>query len=859
MKLQHFGSFILPVVTPLLFFESVQAHNSRELKLECPADGFNDVSNENYEGRYDRYSKGDLGRHLVERLRKKPESYYQNIVDNAIMLLCDVETASIRCVDEDSPYAAKDWSGEHCIKALDHECPSGTCERSSNCYWNTVEEGKNRTTRFEMDAYKNAKSSLYDYGMNNKSYVKEIAQVGIIGAAISVLLLIFWVIFFIGRYLCCCLWIPCSGFCFLCSPIPKKDGYHTFRDVFIPISLYIVSCAGIMTAGSMAFVGNEDISVGLSNTFLHADGLAEDLRLFLGRSRIPLENIGLIVDDAAIDAKSLFDGTDYVKNDALQIVSSFLGFYRLHSDGLNASGAVQTFDASAMGFDEKVTPITDNVQSMLDTLELDLYGKVDTIKGGIKYALEGLTSFAVVAEEWQNALYKYEGKELGIRNIRRAGVMTMFLLSCFFGAMGFMGIIISKRRTRMGSFFSHMIKVTGFFSSWLGSLSLGVASVLLCTSFVVYDACQISEIVTRDFEPFVGDKVSPGANACFNRTQRLDEAFNVTEKVNFQAKLDEGLQLIETVNVTEKFQLVLEPLFDIQTLIGSISDSALSALNQATAQPNNDLCPFTDMYTKETLLRPWSLDRLTEDTTYVIRENRGSPTSYSRMGSEDGETYLERIYNKAGVCSAPSSCCIQYTMSPSATCLSNIYSDCDYGDNCVYACDILKNGIIEGYKAFFQLHNIEMAMTADLGVSCPTDKVDFDDTCPTQEFQSRYANLTLVGLLEDYKGKITETKDTLVNLASTSVGATMLEVEDFLCNMNVSFVERRYDEVNHDICVTFFGGVTQINWAFWMVGVSLEAVAIVAHILSVRLRGLSQKDVERRQQTDCASRADVYG
>lgn len=154
--------------------------------------------------------------------------------------------------------------------------------------------------------------------------------------------------------------------------------------------------------------------------------------------------------------------------------------------------------------------------------------------------------------------------------------------------------------------------------------------------------------------------------------------------------------------------------------------------------------------------------------------------------------------------------------------------------------------------------------------------------------------LNLVLVTKDYKGKITETKDTLVNLASTSVGATMLEVEasspscslcvpfslqpllfvfpfpfflnhflsfpqDFLCNMNVSFVERRYDEVNHDICVTFFGGVTQINWAFWMVGVSLEAVAIVAHILSVRLRGLSQKDVERRQQTDCASRADVYG
>ena len=84
-------------------------------------------------------------------------------------------------------------------------------------------------------------------------------------------------------------------------------------------------------AGSMAFVGNEDISVGITNTFLHADGLVEDLGLFLARSRIPLENIQGIVNDAALDAKSIFDGTEYVTDDALQIVDSFVGFYSLVS------------------------------------------------------------------------------------------------------------------------------------------------------------------------------------------------------------------------------------------------------------------------------------------------------------------------------------------------------------------------------------------------------------------------------------------------------------------------------------------------------------------------------------------------
>ena len=260
------------------------------------------------------------------------------------------------------------------------------------------------------------------------------------------------------------------------------------------------------------------LSVGLSNTFLHADGLVEDLGLFLGRSKIPLENIQGIVNDAALDAKSIFDGTEYVKGDALQIVNSFLGFYSLHSEGLDASGAVQTFDSASMGFDEKVTPITDNVQSMLDTLELDLYGKADTIKGGINSALDQLESFSDQSTEWQGVIYNYEGQELGVRDIRRAAVMTMFMLSFFFAAMGFMGILVSKRRARICSIFAHMIKVAGFFSACLGSLSLIAASVLLCSSFILYDACQVSDIVTRDFEPFVGDKVSPGANACFDDT-----------------------------------------------------------------------------------------------------------------------------------------------------------------------------------------------------------------------------------------------------------------------------------------------------------------------------------------------------
>ena len=153
----------LLMIVPLLCLETCSAQHAlsrpqaRELTLDCPVDEYNDeVVKEIYEGRFNAYSKGEFGRSLLERMRSKPESYYQNIVNNIIMMVCDVKTSSERCVEKDSPFAAKDWSGENCIKAADYECPSGTCERASNCYWNTVYEGENRTTRFDVEQYPEA-------------------------------------------------------------------------------------------------------------------------------------------------------------------------------------------------------------------------------------------------------------------------------------------------------------------------------------------------------------------------------------------------------------------------------------------------------------------------------------------------------------------------------------------------------------------------------------------------------------------------------------------------------------------------------------------------------------------------------
>lgn len=141
-------------------------------------------------------------------------------------------------------------------------------------------------SRFPAHEYANAETALVgewgDLSLQYNSYAGGVAIVGLVGAIVSLTILILWIIFFIGRYFCCCLWT--QSFCFLCSPIPK-DEYRTCRDILLPVIFYIMASVAIAVATAIAFIGNEDISVATSNAFLTADGLVSDLMKFLGRSR----------------------------------------------------------------------------------------------------------------------------------------------------------------------------------------------------------------------------------------------------------------------------------------------------------------------------------------------------------------------------------------------------------------------------------------------------------------------------------------------------------------------------------------------------------------------------------------------
>jgi hypothetical protein len=465
--------------------------------------------------RYKSYSQGDLGLKLITTLRKKSKSHYQDILNNVIMTICDVEIERERCVPMNATNAVKDWDG-NCVQSADFDCPTGYCESASNCFWGPVVEGQNRTTRFPESEYKSAESRLL--GLNQDSYVSDVAKYSIVGIVLAVIFLISWTIFFIGRFCCCCMWTSCTA-CYFCSPIPKEEGYSIFSQWILPSIVYFIVLFGIILCGALSFIGNEDLNLSASVTFAYLSALVEDLGNVLSRSTPSLRALRATLNDAAEDATSIFEGTSFVTSGANAISKSFTNYIRVHLEGLQQAGIVDDFVVAQNSFDRGLKPVVTEVQNMLDSLENDLTGNVDNIKASLDSAVQQINSFENQTFTWQNGIHDIETTEFNYRSYRLIVIIAIFLASIIIASSGFIGILSSKNQKCRK--LHGLIEISSVLSAFLGSVAFIMASATTFASVVWFDACEISNIVTSDFEPMMGDTVSTAVNAIFNNTVSL--------------------------------------------------------------------------------------------------------------------------------------------------------------------------------------------------------------------------------------------------------------------------------------------------------------------------------------------------
>lgn len=484
--------------------------------LVCPPKDTEYNTDEYYEGAahsLSKFSYGGLGTTLIEKLRDEEKGFYQNVVDYLVMFQCDLEEASQRCVPEDSADAAKDWEG-NCVVSSDYVCPVGSCERISNCYWKPVQNDQPREKRFGDSEYDQAEDALFNW-QDGESYIGSILQFAVPGIAAGCSFLLLWTIYIMGRLCCCCMWNSCDQ-CNYCSPVPRREGYNICWEIRFPVSLYFACLVGIVFTGSLAYIGNEDISDACTNTFHYTRALVEDSQSFLNRARIPLANIDEIAEDAAADAERIFDGTDYVQETADEISDAFVNFGIVHQEGILLSDSQQEYNDAVIKFQDEIDPIVIDIQSMLDTLENDLYTNVHDIKSALSSAIDQIDSYQNETRSWRNDIDDAEETENRTRAVRQGAVLSLFVFSLLLVTLGLIGVIYSKSSN--DSFMLYFLNVTWMLCAALGTLAFLLGAVFLCLNVFWHDACEMSDIATADFEPFLGESAAAGANACFDGT-----------------------------------------------------------------------------------------------------------------------------------------------------------------------------------------------------------------------------------------------------------------------------------------------------------------------------------------------------
>jgi hypothetical protein len=800
----------------------------RELQLQCPPntiESFNAPSDlEIQESPYAFLSVGRQARAFLGTIRRKKKEYYQDVLDKMIMYSCDVEQEEQnRCVPESSEFAAKNWNNE-CIIAAGYSCDIGFCERTSSCFWDNVSSGEVRKSRFTKDQYSKAKEQLI--GLTKGSYAGNLALPTIIGISVSAAIFLLWLIYFALRYCCCCLWRSCA-LCKPCSPIPKEEGYNVCFQWIIPTFLYIGSFLGLMISGFIALIGNHDINDAATSCFAYVSLLLENAGSFLNESSLPLQTLTSIVTSAAIDAFNIIDGTEYVRVTANRIIQSFGDLLSLHVLGLDGNeGALIDVENA---FVANVEPVVDQIQGMLDTLESDIYDGSNLINSTLTGVVSQINSFVENINVWENDVAKYEGEEFETRPLRQAAILSCFVIGGTICLVGLVGIIASKRSKE--SRLAAMTNLAGIFSALLGTACLVLASLTLFVSLVWHDACEISALVVNDFEPVLGETLAKGATAIFSGSN-LAVAFNLTDRIDFENKLNEGLSQIENVNITEQFDLVLSPLKDIQTsVVDNVKATSFLALSSIFEVGIPGVCEFSYLWKEDDFLEPWN--RSSMITSWSLNMT-GLPASEERIGNESPEEYINRLYSIAGKCdSSAGDCCLN------EDCSRQIEDSCNTGTNCKReaVCEAASQTIRMSFEKWHDANR----MSANLGAVCPQDL-----TCPTAEFQSRGNQETVLGLVSSYGDNITETAGNLINIANTTVGDAMEQVRIFLCNMNITFVANGYNQVRDEICETMLGGFSQINFGFWALGIWLQSIAILSHVLAIRLRGYTKSEASER-------------
>jgi len=646
----------------------------------------------------------------------------------------------------------------------------------------------------------------------------------------------------------------------------------------------MIFLAGIVTSASITYVGNEDITAAIDSTFEHSrEGIA-DLQDFLNASVTPMKKISDLVESAKDDSLEVTNNTDYVRSDMDLILASLTDFTNIYRDGIDAAGAGDDLDATVGGLNDQVGPIVDTIELLIGTLQDKLIEGSAKLQDGISGGVNQVESIYNMTENIHASIDDFDEMSEEYDDLRKAGVLAIFAVALVCIFFGLLGIFAYFTPCKGDDILIYLFNLTWFFGFMIVSLSFLLGGTLLFLSVMWSDLCQFSDIMTKDFDPYLDGMAATGMNACFQNTP-LVEAFQLQNQTDFQAIVDKQLDEMKSQNMTESFSMVTEPIDQIVGLLEDLPFSPLMFLlnnfTNVANVPNPDtatqaaatFCQFNQAILEVDVEEPWTGK---SGNTLWKSGVTGNFIDMTREGTETNIQYMNRVFNIGGICGLDASGepiiivdpntgvpsqgnnCLPGTAQPYDGNAPVADSYCTGGEHCVFnPCDSLINGItvtengeekkIPGindgpddtpglYESIVDLKEMQRNMLKDLG-----SKATKNDP-PSSNFISRDYDKNIFGMLDSYQGKLAGTFDNLLDIANSAVGDIMIQVRNFLCNMNCGFVGNLWGDVYNDICVSLLGGMLQISLSLWLLAVFLFFSSALGAILVVRMRGISVEE-----------------
>jgi len=260
---------------------------------------------------------------------------------------------------------------------------------------------------------------------------------------VALLLLLIWIVFIVARYCCCCLWEAC-GLCYFCSPIAREKRYNTCLELLSPMFVYALCVAVIAFCSIMSLIGNFDISTAAIDSFRHSNQLLQEMRVsFVGIQR-NIVNLSTVATDTAYQAQIILNNTDFVRNDAVEIVSTFDDYESIYEQGLSEISNSSEFYVASLGYSQQIQPVVDSVELVIESIHTDLNSTIESMESNLNRALDLANSFLNMTTMVESTLLNAQNMEQVYRVPRQ--VASLFHFWCCFstGVGRILGITTSR-------------------------------------------------------------------------------------------------------------------------------------------------------------------------------------------------------------------------------------------------------------------------------------------------------------------------------------------------------------------------------------------------------------------------------